>query len=133
MARLDANRGPGSNVLTAGAALGGLAVGTGALGAHLLRNQLTPEQLGIWGTAAQYQMYHALALLAVARLIARRSTALLRAAAWLFVAGIVFFSGSLYALAVTGDRVYAYFTPVGGAAFIAGWACLAAATLRPRD
>ena len=125
-------RGPGTGVLATAAVLGGLAVATGALGAHYLKDQLGPQALDIWATAAQYQMYHALALLVVARLISRRSTPLLRASVWFFVTGIVLFSGSLYALAITGETVLGMLTPAGGVALLAGWACFAASNLRPR-
>lgn len=125
-------RGPGAGVLAGAAVLGGLAVATGALGAHYLKDQLGPQQLDIWSTAAQYQMYHALALLVVARLISRRSTALLRASVWFFVTGIVLFSGSLYALALTGEIWLGYFTPAGGVSLLAGWGCFAASNMRAR-
>ena len=125
-------RGPGAGVLGAAAVLGGLAVAAGALGAHYLKDQLGPQQLDTWATAAQYQMYHALALLVVARLISRRSTPLLRAAVWFFVLGIVLFSGSLYALALTGETWLGYFTPAGGVALVAGWGCFAVSSMRAR-
>lgn len=114
---------------TLGAALGAVAVAAGAFGAHALRARLAPDMLAVFETGARYQMYHALALLAVALLIGRQAPAhpLARAAGWLFTAGIVLFSGSLYALALTGVRTLGAITPVGGLAFIAGWVCLAGA------
>ena len=115
---------------TAGAVLAGLAVAAGAFGAHWLRNQLAPGDLAIYETAARYQMYHSLALLLAGVIPARRSPRLLRAGCRLFLAGIVFFSGSLYALALSGQRWLGAITPLGGAAFLAGWACLALAAFR---
>jgi uncharacterized membrane protein YgdD (TMEM256/DUF423 family) len=107
-----------------GALLAGLAVAAGAFGAHALRDRLAPDMLAIFETAARYQMYHALALLAVAWATARwpESSAVL--AGWCFVAGIVVFSGSLYVLALTGTRWLGAITPLGGLAFLAGWALL---------
>jgi uncharacterized membrane protein YgdD (TMEM256/DUF423 family) len=76
-------------------------------------------------------MYHSLAIVIVGRLLSRRPNRPLRAAAWLFVAGIVLFSGSLYGLALTGEKALAYATPIGGVAFLIGWGCLAVGSLRP--
>ncbi len=97
----------------------------GAFGAHALRARLDPSALAIFETAARYQMYHALALLAVAWAMSRWPSSMLHAAGWLFLAGIVLFSGSLYALALTGVRGLGAITPLGGVAFLAGWLCLA--------
>lgn len=108
-----------------GAVSGFISVAAGAFGAHALRSRLTPEYLGIFETAARYQMYHALALLAVAWAITRGSGSTAQWAGWLFVAGTVLFSGSLYALALTGTRWLGAITPLGGVAFLAGWLCLA--------
>ena len=113
-----------------GALLACLAVGAGAFGAHGLRGRLTPELLDVFETAARYQMYHALALLVVAWAVQQWPGALPRAAGWLFVAGIVVFSGSLYTLVLSGQRWLGAVTPLGGVAFLAGWACLLAAALR---
>jgi uncharacterized membrane protein YgdD (TMEM256/DUF423 family) len=107
-----------------------LAVAAGAFGAHGLRARLTPELLAVFETAARYQMYHALALLAVGWAAARWPGGLVGWAGWLFVAGTVLFSGSLYALALTGVRWLGAVTPLGGAAFLAGWLCLALAARR---
>ena len=114
----------------AGAVLAALAVAAGAFGAHALRNTLSTTQLATYETAARYQMYHALALLLAAQLLPQRSPALLRAVCSLFIAGIVLFSGSLYVLALTDRRWLGAITPIGGVAFLAGWACLAAGSLR---
>lgn len=107
-----------------------IAVAAGAFGAHALKTRLTPDLLAIFETGARYQMYHALALLACAWAATRRPGALVIAAGALFAAGTLLFSGSLYALALTGARWLGAITPVGGAAFLAGWLCLAAAALR---
>jgi uncharacterized membrane protein YgdD (TMEM256/DUF423 family) len=131
MPPVELPRGEGAGVVAAGAALAGLAVAAGAFGAHALRDTITSADLQTYETAARYHMYHALALLVVGRLLSRRATSLLRATFWLFLAGILLFSGSLYALALTGEKALGYLTPIGGAAFLAGWACLALAKLRP--
>lgn len=112
-----------------GAASAFLAVAAGAFGAHALRSRLAPDLLAVFETAARYQMYHALALLAVAWAAAQWPGALPRAAGWLFVAGTVLFSGSLYALALSGVRWLGAITPLGGVAFLAGWICLGLAGL----
>jgi len=102
-----------------------VSVAAGAFGAHALRGRLTPEYLTVFETAARYQMYHALGLLAVAWAITRWPGALPVWAGWLFVAGTVLFSGSLYILALTATRWWGAITPLGGVAFLAGWLCLA--------
>jgi uncharacterized membrane protein YgdD (TMEM256/DUF423 family) len=108
-----------------GAVSGFISVSAGAFGAHALRSRLTPEYLGVFETAARYQMYHALALLAVAWAITRATGSTAQWAGWLFVIGTVLFSGSLYGLALTGIRWLGAITPLGGVAFLAGWLCLA--------
>jgi len=105
-----------------------LAVAAGAFGAHALRERLSGSALDTFQTGAQYQMYHALALLAVGVLLARFSidgSTWLSAAGWLFVAGTVLFSGSLYLLALSDVRWLGAITPLGGLAFLVGWASLA--------
>jgi uncharacterized membrane protein YgdD (TMEM256/DUF423 family) len=102
-----------------------LAVAAGAFGAHALRARLSPDLLAVFESAARYQMYHALGLLAVAWMVTRWPGPWPVRAGWLFVAGTVLFSGSLYALALTGMRWLGAITPLGGAAFLAGWLCLA--------
>ena len=108
-----------------GALSGGLAVALGAFGAHALRDRLTPQMLQVFDTAQRQHMFHALALLAVAWASTRWPVGSVTAAGWLFVAGTVLFSGSLYTLAVTGQRWLGAITPVGGLAFILGWLALA--------
>ena len=111
-----------------GALFAGLAVAAGAFGAHGLKGRLAPDMLEVFETAARYQMYHALGLLAVAVAVVRwPATAL---AGWCMVAGIVIFCGSLYVLSLSGIRWLGAITPIGGVAFIAGWLLLALAALR---
>ena len=104
-----------------------LSVAAGAFGAHALRARLSPDLLAAFETGARYQMYHALGLLAVAWAVARWPGAAAQWAGWLFVAGTLLFSGSLYVLALTGIRWLGAITPLGGVAFLAGWICLALA------
>jgi uncharacterized membrane protein YgdD (TMEM256/DUF423 family) len=112
-----------------GAVSGAVGVALGAFGAHGLRGRLPPEMLGVFETGVRYQMYHTLAILLVAMMADRLEGRLLTAAGWSFTAGIVLFSGSLYAMATTGVAALGVVTPLGGLAFLLGWACLAAAAL----
>lgn len=102
-----------------------IGVAAGAFGAHALRSRLAPDLLAVFDTAARYQLIHALALLAVAWACARWPAAPVRWAGWCFVAGTLLFSGSLYALALTGVRALGAVTPLGGVAFLLGWLVLA--------
>lgn len=114
-----------------GAIGAGLGVAIGAFGAHGLRGRISPELLDIFRTGAQYQLLHALAILLVAALFGRDlANRSLHAAAFCFLSGTVFFSGSLYLLALTGARAWGAVTPAGGAFFLAGWAFLALAGIR---
>ena len=115
--------------LLLGALAAFLAVALGAFGAHGLRGRLSPEMLSVFQTGVQYHMYHALALILVSGIMGRMSGWLIQTAGWCFVAGIVFFSGSLYLLAVTGVTILGAITPIGGLLFLAGWACLAFAAI----
>jgi uncharacterized membrane protein YgdD (TMEM256/DUF423 family) len=111
---------------------GALAVAFGAFAAHGLAQQLDAHALGIFETGARYHMYHALAMGLSA--LAMQGTAA-RTATWsvaLFLTGIILFSGSLYALAMTGQRAFAFVTPVGGVSFLAGWVLLALAAWRSK-
>ncbi|MBI2218861.1 MAG: DUF423 domain-containing protein [Candidatus Rokubacteria bacterium] len=110
----------------------GLAVVLGAFAAHGLRGRLPADLLATFETGARYHMYHALALFAVAWASGRWPSASLTAAGWLFLAGTALFSGSLYVLAVTGQRWLGAITPFGGVAFIAGWLLLAYAIASAR-
>jgi uncharacterized membrane protein YgdD (TMEM256/DUF423 family) len=119
------------NFLLIGALCGLLGVAFGAFGAHALRSRLSPEMLTVFETAVRYQMYHALALLLTAAAIGRIGDArLLVVAGWFFTAGIVLFSGSLYGLALTGVTGLGAITPIGGLAFLLGWASLIIFALR---
>src|ERR1051325_10800850 len=113
----------------AGAVAGLIAVAFGAFGAHGLRGRLSPDMLAVFETGVRYHMYPALALLLTAGLLPRFPGKAMVAAGWLFVSGIVLFSGSLYLLAVTGVTVLGAITPIGGVAFLAGWASLVVAML----
>ncbi len=118
--------------LVLGAVLAALGVAAGAFGAHGLRASVSPDRMVVYETAARYQVYHALALLAVGLLAERRrgaSLRRLRGAGWAFAVGTVLFSGSLYALVLTGTPALGIITPVGGVAFLAGWGLLAWAVL----
>jgi len=110
-----------------GALMGFVGVGLGAFGAHALRGRLSPEMLAIFETAVRYQMYHAIALLAVAAMMSKVDGRSVVIAGWSFIAGILIFSGSLYALALTGVTMLGAITPIGGLALLAGWVALAIA------
>ena len=118
--------------LMIGALSGALGVAAGAFGAHALRDKLEPRMLEVFETGARYQMYHALALLVIGLIANRWPSTLITSAGWLMVAGTLFFSGSLYAMAFTGVRALGAITPIGGVCFIAGWVCVAVATSRVR-
>ena len=108
-----------------------LAVALGAFGAHALKSRLSADMTGVWQTAVQYHAWHALALFGLGLLMLHwPERADLGIAAWLLLAGIVLFSGSLYALALSGVRGLGAVTPIGGVAFLAGWAVLAWAIAR---
>ena len=113
-----------------GSLSGGIGVALGAFGAHALKNRLQPGQLETFETGVRYQMFHALALLATG-LIALQWTdsSFPDLAGWMFLIGTFLFSGSLYALVLTGRRWLGAITPFGGLAFLAGWACLGLAAL----
>lgn len=113
-----------------GAVLAMIGVAAGAFGAHALKSRLTPDMLAVFEVGVRYQLVHALALLAVAWAITRWPGRVAFYAGALFIAGIVLFSGSLYLLALTGERSLGAITPFGGVAFLAGWACLAWAAWR---
>lgn len=107
-------------LVVAGALLAGFAVLCGAFGAHALKQHVSAEALGWWQTAVQYQMWHALAVLALGL---SRSPGL-RLPAWMMVAGTVVFAGTLYAMALGAPRWFGAITPLGGLEMIAGWSLL---------
>ena len=112
--------------LLVGSVFGFLGVAFGAFGAHALRSRLSSDMLAVFETGVRYQMYHAFAILIVAAAIGRLGPVpLLAAAGWIFAAGIVLFSGSLYVLALSGIATFGAITPIGGLLFLAGWAVLA--------
>lgn len=117
-----------SPLIPLGAINAAIAVAAGAFGAHGLREKLDARSLEVFETGARYHMYHALAIIAaglVAATVPRAQTA-----GWLFQAGIVLFSGSLYALAISGVKVLGAITPLGGLGFLAGWVWLAWSSFR---
>jgi uncharacterized membrane protein YgdD (TMEM256/DUF423 family) len=107
-----------------GAGFAFLGVMLGAFGAHALRGKLEPRMLEVFETGVRYQMYHAFALMITAWVISQWPNGVAQIAGWLFVAGIVIFSGSLYGLTLTGMRGLGAVTPLGGLMFLAGWLCL---------
>ena len=110
---------------------GGISVVFGAFASHALKDRLSDKSLAIWETGTKYQMYHALALMLVAILLSRfPNSTLLIVAGYAFIGGVFIFSGSLYALTLTGIKWLGAITPIGGLAFIIGWLCLALATWR---
>jgi uncharacterized membrane protein YgdD (TMEM256/DUF423 family) len=116
--------------LTIAAILGGTSVAAGAFGAHALREKISDRSLEIFDTGTRYQMYHALALLLVAVLLSRTTSSphpTLIASGWLFIIGTVIFSGSLYALSLTGIKYLGAVAPLGGLALMVGWGILAIA------
>jgi uncharacterized membrane protein YgdD (TMEM256/DUF423 family) len=115
--------------LTIAAIFGGLSVAGGAFGAHALREKISERSLEIFDTGARYQMYHALALLVVTMLMSRLETppTTLVVSGWLFIIGVMIFSGSLYALSLTGIKSLGAVAPLGGLALMLGWGALAVA------
>jgi uncharacterized membrane protein YgdD (TMEM256/DUF423 family) len=108
-----------------------LAVALGAFGAHALKNRLAPDMLDVYQTGVHYHLIHALGVLLVAALADKLGgTPLVAASGWALFIGIVLFSGSLYALALSGIKPLGAITPFGGIAFLTGWVCLALAALR---
>ena len=119
-----------SGWLVTGAMAGAVAVALGAFGAHALKSRVSVELLAIFETGVRYHMYHALTLVAVAWAATRWPGPWVTAAGWLFVAGILVFSGSLYLMTFTGARWLGAITPIGGLCFIAGWVALAVSAWR---
>lgn len=111
--------------LLVGSAYGFLGVALGAFGAHALKQRLSADMLAVWRTAVEYQFYHALALLLLGVLARQWPELSLNAAGTCFMFGVLLFSGSLYALALTDVRMLGAITPVGGLLFLVGWLSLA--------
>lgn len=117
--------------LVLGGLNGMLAVALGAFGAHGLKERLSADMLAVYQTGVQYQMYHALALILVAIISDRLvDSAMLSWSGWLFTAGIIIFSGSLYTLSTTGIKSLGAVAPIGGMAFIVAWVLLIIAAVR---
>lgn len=116
-----------------GALFAAAAVGAGAFGAHALKAILDPPMLAVFETAARYQMYHAFGLFVVAWLCRETHSRWAVKAGWLFCAGILLFSGSLYIVALAGIKWIGALTPLGGASFIGGWMCVAWTAWRARN
>ena len=121
----------GRILVVAGAILGFTGVAAGAFGAHALRHRLGDARLAAFTTGSQYQLWHAVATVASGLVATRWHSGWAAAGGWLFVGGTVLFSGSLYALAWSGNRRLGAVTPVGGILLLAGWACLAAGASTP--
>jgi len=117
-------------LVATGGALGFLGVALGAFGAHALKERISADHLAVYQTGVHYHLIHVLAILFAALVADKLNT---RTVGWLWVAGIVLFSGSLYALALTGIRVLGAITPLGGVCFLAGWALLVVRTARASD
>jgi uncharacterized membrane protein YgdD (TMEM256/DUF423 family) len=123
---------PASLRLVAAAAINAfVAVAAGAFGAHGLRQRLDARALEVFEIGVRYQMFHAIGMV-VAAWLASRGLALAQTGGWIMQAGIVVFSGSLYVLALSGTKWLGAITPLGGLAFLAGWALIAVAALRGR-
>ena len=118
---------PAKRFLVFAACSGAVAVGLGAFGAHVLEDRLAEGMMAIYRTGVEYHFYHTLALLATGLLALRTPSAKLRAGGWAFAVGTLLFSGSLYALAISGIRALGTITPFGGVLFIVGWILLALA------
>lgn len=116
--------------ISIGSLFGALSVLLGAFGAHALKTKLSPESLVIFETGVRYQMYHAFALFGVALVASRIDVLSVKVAGYCFIAGILLFSGSLYALVFTGVKTLGMITPVGGILLVLGWLSLAKATFR---
>lgn len=116
--------------LSLGALSGALAVLIGAFGAHGLKDRLCDQMLAVYKTGVEYHFYHTFALLGIGLLALHYKSPLLTASGWSMVAGILLFSGSLYALSISGVRVLGAITPIGGLCFMVGWMLFAVAILK---
>lgn len=120
----------GKQILAIGAVLAGVAVATGAFGAHMLKPRLSEKMMEVFDTGVRYHMFHSLAMLFAGWAVVQFEAGIFRKAALAFCAGILFFSGSLYTLALTDTRWFGAITPIGGLFFLIGWVCLAIGFLR---
>ena len=120
----------GRALLAAGSVLGFVGVAAGAFGAHAVQPRIGAERLENWKTAADYQLWHALATIVAGFAATRWASGAAAAGGWCFVAGTVVFSGSLYALALTGVSKLGAITPIGGLCFLAAWALAAISAAR---
>lgn len=118
------------NILFAGAVFMALGVLLGAFGAHALKTQLSPEMLAVYKTGVEYQFYHALGLLLVGLIGFHIESKWLNWSGIFLIFGILIFSGSLYALSISGIKILGAITPIGGLAFVAGWICLVVGLLK---
>lgn len=116
--------------LLLGVVNGFLAVALGAFGAHGLEGKISEKSIGIWDKAVHYQMFHTMALLVTGLLLAKIQSSGMLWAGWMFFAGIVLFSGSLYLYSTTGVKTLAMITPFGGVAFLIGWILLGYAIVK---
>ena len=116
--------------LSLGAISGALGVMIGAFGAHGLKDKLSAEMLPVYQTGVQYHFYHCFALLVVGLLAMKFPSGLLTSSGWSFVVGTLLFSGSLYALSISGISKLGAITPIGGLFFIVGWVLLVLAVLK---
>jgi uncharacterized membrane protein YgdD (TMEM256/DUF423 family) len=121
------------NILLAGATFMAVGVMLGAFGAHALKKVLSPEMLAIYKTGVEYQFYHALGLLAIGVIGFHIESKWLRWSGILLIVGIVIFSGSLFALSISGIKILGAITPIGGLSFAAGWICLAVGIVQHRS
>jgi uncharacterized membrane protein YgdD (TMEM256/DUF423 family) len=117
-----------------GAALAALGVGLGAIGAHVLKDKLSAEQLVTYETGVRYQLFHAIALVLVGLIVERYAGAMLQGAGWAMLLGVLLFSGGIYAWLATGIKPFVHVVPIGGLSLIAGWVLVAVglATGTPR-
>ncbi|SRR5690554_4209295 len=117
-------------LLLIGAINGFLAVALGAFGAHGLEGRLSEKMLATWEKAVQYQMFHTLAIVASALLFMKTNISMFQTAGWMFLIGIIIFSGSLYIYSTTSVKTFAMITPIGGVAFLIGWVILGIGIMR---
>ena len=117
-------------ILMLGALFAFMGVAAGAFGAHVLKERISADMLGVFEVGVRYQMYHALALIATAWMYTKGPSAIVTTSAWCFAIGIIIFSGSLYLLSLSGLKWFGAITPLGGLAFLTGWACMAWAAWR---